>query len=218
LIWELILKREVEVIVRFSNKNRVSYLHLPLKKRAITYRAHQEALVKKVIRIGGFRNPEIFHGWYQAPNCVRGRLEVRKIPLLRKIKGVIVHRLPTEKERRRIANRLEKPEVYWGLLCSVSQTAGVKRADRFYFSIAVKAANGKQAERQVKTIAKHYSGISVDHKFRKVVSRTEVLLVECCETQWGWKQPDHLVLMRTSQRSRTSLSIKALIEQAVPLY
>jgi hypothetical protein len=213
------MSSDIEVIVRIDNSDRVNFLKLPLKKRASAYRAKKETLLKRIFQGGNFKSYRVVLGWYRAPSAVRGVIDKKNLNALKKIKGISnVHLLPKPADRIPAERKSLSNAVYWGLIQVKETTVGVKGSSYFYFTVAVKAVSGKAAEKQIKVIAGEYTSISSDWKFRKVVSKAKVILVEGCETQWGEKRPDHLVMMRTMQNSRNHILIKQLVEQAVPLY
>lgn len=208
-------KGRIEVIIQLKKDNRIALLKRPIRERPSAYRAIQEKVANDVIRVGGIEVIKIPRGYFGAAVGVRGLMSRRKLSLVKKMRSV-AHVAVLEPLRNR---RQQKPSenIYWALLCVTSKIEGLTRKKRFYFSVAVRATEGRQAARAAKEIAKQHSRITADHHFRRVVDRCAVLLVEGCETQWGEKKPDHLVMMRTAQSSKTKIHLKTLINQAVPL-
>lgn len=201
----------VDVRVFFDNTDLLSFLELPQSERRRAFIKKRKQQLKDVLNSFVIENVKHGKGRAKAPNGLRGLFLLKDLKRLQARKDLIV--VPYQ-NRRRVSVR--KVDTYHGLIRITDSTEGVRSRSHFYMTVAVKAKNVIAAIEQVNAIANGYNEVTLDGEFRKVVSTATVLLVEFCETDWGDKKPDHLVMIRTVQTSSKSIHLKTLVEQAVP--
>lgn len=203
----------VDVRIFFDDSKILNYLKLPLKERKPAFLKKRKQQLDYVLQNFEIQNLKIGTGRVGAPNVLRGLVSNKDLVWLKRTKGLITLPIPQRRKRPVPVYR-----SYHALLRIKDSTEGLRERSYFYMTVLVKAKDGRSAMKQINEIAKSYNGVSIDSKFRKVTSKAEVQLIEGCETQWGDKKPDHLVIIRTAQKNKNEINLKQLIEQRVLLY
>jgi hypothetical protein len=171
--------------------------------------------VLRVSEIQDYKKSEM----YGAPMGLRGFIKKSNIEKVENIKDVgRVHKFPTLSQILRNQKKKLESNLYWALIQVETSTEGLKSKYYHYFSIALEAVDGWEADRLAKEIAKQYNVTNLNLDFRKEKSKSKLLLVEGCETERDKEKPFHWVLMRTGQSSKKKLDIDKIVKDHVPLY